>query len=142
MQSKLSLKIQGVKGGNPTWKESIGYANIFIDNGQNFILADAFKGTGAEYKRLEKTRIMIGNGSKEFTFNSFEELLNLIENSQEGENKEVKACNEYDKLKTDNELLLSNLKRIIDRIEESELQNYFPSAYKRAKEAIQKTENR
>lgn len=35
--------------------------------------------------------------------------------------------------------LLENLKLIIDRIEENNLQGDFPSAYKRAKEAINKT---
>lgn len=34
--------------------------------------------------------------------------------------------------------LLENLIRIIDRIEEAELQNNFPSAYARAKQAIKK----
>ena len=36
--------------------------------------------------------------------------------------------------------LLDNLKRIVERIEENDLQNTMPSAYKRAKEAIQKAE--
>ena len=34
--------------------------------------------------------------------------------------------------------ILENLKRLVDRIEESELQDNFPSAYNRAKEAINK----
>ena len=38
--------------------------------------------------------------------------------------------------------LLENLTRIIDRIEEQELRNNFPSAYKRAKDAINKAKGK
>lgn len=38
--------------------------------------------------------------------------------------------------------LLTNLQRIIDRIEESELQDNFPSAFKRAKDAVNKALNK
>jgi len=38
--------------------------------------------------------------------------------------------------------LYENLKRIIDRIEESDLQNYFPSAYTRAKAILNRIDNK
>ena len=37
--------------------------------------------------------------------------------------------------------MLENLTRLIDRIEESNLQDYFPSAYQRAKAAINQATN-
>lgn len=44
-----------------------------------------------------------------------------------------------ERLKESNKELFDNLARVIDRIEEQELQGNFPSAYKRAKEALQKS---
>ena len=52
----------------------------------------------------------------------------------------VEACNNYDKLKEDNALLLDNLRRLIDRMEENDLGQM--NAVKRAKEAIQKTQSK
>lgn len=51
--------------------------------------------------------------------------------------EEVKANAQYTALAVNNlATIAENLERILDRIEESNLQENFPSAYKRAKEAL------
>lgn len=49
----------------------------------------------------------------------------------------VYCCNSYPSLIEENKRLRENLTRIIDRIEENELQSNFPSAFERAKAAIE-----
>lgn len=77
--SKLSLKTQNTKGGNPLWKADLGYTAIFIESEENKIIADAFEGYGVGYKRRDKTQIIISKGSKHYTFNSFDSLFNHLE---------------------------------------------------------------
>lgn len=77
--SKISLKTQNRRGGNPLWKSDLGYAAIFIDEEKNTIIADAFEGSGDSYRRREMSVIEISNGLKTYTFNSFEELFNKLE---------------------------------------------------------------
>lgn len=51
-----------------------------------------------------------------------------------------RAVNEYDKLKADNEMLLENLKRLVDRLEENDFGHM--SAVIRAKAAIKQAESK
>ena len=76
---KLSLKIQGVKGGNPTWKEDTGYIAAFIGGNTNYILIDAFQGTGVNYKRRDQNIIRIFTGEKEFEFKNFDAFAKTLE---------------------------------------------------------------
>jgi len=78
-ESKLSTKIQGVKGGNLSYKEQNGRVVLFLDSSENNIIADAFAGCGASYKRREQTQIVIAKGSEMFTFNSFDDLFNHLQ---------------------------------------------------------------
>lgn len=66
----------------------------------------------------------------------------LIADTYDKEHAEfiVKACNNYDKLKENNALLLENLIRLVDRMEENEMGQM--SAVRRAKEAIEKTQSK
>lgn len=59
--SKLDLKIQGVRGGDPQWLENKGRCLSFIDNASsaNYISVDAFEGWGEDYKRREECLITI-----------------------------------------------------------------------------------
>lgn len=69
--------------------------------------------------------------------------VNTHENYEQSEANAKLICeavNNYDKLKEDNALLLDNLKRLIDRMEENDLGQMH--SVKRAKEAIQKVENK
>ena len=54
----------------------------------------------------------------------------------------VKCWNEYDKIKEERDLLFENLYRIVDRVEENNLDILFPSAYNRAKELLTTLKNK
>jgi hypothetical protein len=54
---------------------------------------------------------------------------------------EENVVNNYQALRDSNAELLENLERILDRIKESDLIPCFPSAYKRAKEALNKAKS-
>jgi len=58
------------------------------------------------------------------------------EQATEQAKKIHEAINNYDALKEENERLKENLTRLIDRIEEGGFQLNFPSAYNRAKAAL------
>ena len=77
--SKLKLKTQNTKGGNPQWKEDLGYTALFLDSEDNRIIADAFEGLGASYKRREQTQIIITKGNVNHVFPSFDSLWNHLE---------------------------------------------------------------
>ncbi len=66
-----------------------------------------------------------------------EKLTNII---SEALSLSEKANKEIERLTQSNKELVEAFARIIDRIEEQDLQKNFPSAYKRAKAIIQKSE--
>ena len=78
--AKLSLKTQGTKGGNPTWKEKIGYSANFIDNQNDIIIIDAYRGQGKEYAERLVCNIEIHNNNDIIFEGSFEELCNKLKN--------------------------------------------------------------
>jgi hypothetical protein len=65
------------------------------------------------------------------------EMYPLLENGM----KICEAVNNYQALRDSNAELMENLERILDRIKESDLILCFPSAYKRAKEALNKAKS-
>ncbi len=81
----LNLVTEGVKGGKPTRKKQ-GRSIIYIDGESeidgidtNSICVDAFDGCGASYKERDQCKIIIRKGAKSITFNSFDDLFNLIQ---------------------------------------------------------------
>ena len=55
----LGVKIQGVRGGNPQYKEKVGYVTTFFPNNNNRISVDNFEGYGTHYKQREEALITI-----------------------------------------------------------------------------------
>jgi hypothetical protein len=75
-----------------------------------------------------------------------EELENLVFNDNADEARAnatliCEAVNNYQALRDSNAELMENLERILDRIKESDLILCFQSAYKRAKEALNKAKS-
>lgn len=75
MRTKISVKIQGVRGGNPTYEENKGYVCTIIDGKENgSITIDAFEGKGPSYTRREIPLITVFHGGTlifEGTFSEF-----------------------------------------------------------------------
>lgn len=70
---KLSTKIQGVKGGNPQWKDKNGYVTTFLGHSEDFISVDAYDGSGSSYKERETLLIEVyENGKLLFSGNKYE----------------------------------------------------------------------
>jgi len=71
--SNISVKTQGVKGGNPQYKEKVGYVNTFLRHSEDYILVDDFEGFGNSYRKRELTNIQIvQNGATLFEGNKYE----------------------------------------------------------------------
>lgn len=65
MKQSLEIKTQNKKGGNPQFKKNLGMATIFLNHSGDFITADIFEGSGANYKQREQALISIfGNGAQ------------------------------------------------------------------------------
>ena len=77
MESKLSLAIQGVKGGNIKEFPKLGFTCNFVGN-NNKIVFDAFVGYGDSYKRREQTQIRIIQGDEVLFRGTFDELANIL----------------------------------------------------------------
>lgn len=61
-KANIDLKVQGVRGGSPSYNENKGQVTVFIESGfsrQQFISVDAFEGIGNDYKRRDETKITI-----------------------------------------------------------------------------------
>lgn len=69
----LSNKTQNKKGGEPQYKENLGYSATFIDNNTS-IVVDAFKGQGDSYKERETPQIRIQNNGNVIFEGTMEEL--------------------------------------------------------------------
>ena len=81
--AKLSIKTQGVKGGNPQYKERLGYASTFVDNSENVIIVDGFDGVGENYQERVNSKITFQKGNRMIQFDSFDDLFNLLEKTIE-----------------------------------------------------------
>lgn len=81
--SNLSLKIQGVRGGNPQWKEKIGCVSTFLDGNLNIITVDNFIGFSETYRKRDNTEIRIQQDGKMCFMGTFEELIKLLTNQQQ-----------------------------------------------------------
>jgi len=79
--TKVDYKVQGVRGGNPQYKENVGYVSIFADN--LTITADAFEGFGSDYKRREQTQITIQTNEDGILFEgSIDDLRKILKTSE------------------------------------------------------------
>jgi len=79
MKSKLGLKTQGVRGGNPWWTEDNGYVAAFIDDKDgDSVVIDAFSGFDDEYKRRERCEISIKQGYSCIFVGTFDELCSKL----------------------------------------------------------------
>lgn len=66
MESRISCKTIGVKGGSPKYKENMRLVCTFIDGSDDYISIDGFQGNGDSYKRREKSLITIHIGGFSF----------------------------------------------------------------------------
>ena len=73
----LNIKTQGKRGGNPQYKEDIGYATLFL-NSQDYISIDVFEGYGETYKRREQEEINITIFGEELFTGTRQELHELL----------------------------------------------------------------
>lgn len=79
MKSNLGLKIQGVRGGNPSWNANKGYVVAFIDGNDNTIIVDAFEGYDRDYKRRERCKITISHNDSAIFQGTFDDLVERLE---------------------------------------------------------------
>lgn len=79
---KLSVKTQNRRGGNPIWKENVGYGAIFLGYSQDkYISIDAFEGYDTSYKERDEPQIRIQGESNEALFiGTFAELETKLKN--------------------------------------------------------------
>ncbi len=78
MNSKIDMKVTGIRGGSPSWNDNKGQVTLFVDKDYQTITVDAFQGRGETYQRRNKALIEITNGDEILTFNSFEDLFNTL----------------------------------------------------------------
>lgn len=74
----ISVKTQNRKGGNPQWKENLGYGAIFKDQ-TSFIVLDAYEGQGVSYKQRKEPEIRIQSKGKLIFQGTFDELEKKLE---------------------------------------------------------------
>lgn len=77
MESKLSLSIQGVRGGKIKEFPKLGFTCNFVGD-NNKVVFDAFVGLGDSYKRREQTQIQIIQGDEMLFQGTFDELANIL----------------------------------------------------------------
>ena len=76
--SKLGIKTQNKRGGNPLWKDDLGYVAVFVDGRANDIIVDAFVGTGEDYMRRDQSLININKDGRPVFSGTFDELIKLL----------------------------------------------------------------
>ena len=90
MKAKIDLKIQGIRGGNPSWNPNKGRCVMHIDHSNvtipNYISADAFTGEGKTYQRREECEIEINKNGKSLFRGTFNELCKILETAY-GDNR-------------------------------------------------------
>ncbi len=82
MKSEITVRTQGVRGGNATF-ENKGCVSIYAtDNGQHrgdlVIEADSFVGHGKDYKRSEKTIINVEFKQKTIFLGTIEDFIEKL----------------------------------------------------------------
>ena len=76
MKAKLSVKLSGIRGGNPVWKDDMGYVACFLnDRKRHRIVVDAFRGAGDTYQRRTENEIEISNDNGNIFTGTIEELI-------------------------------------------------------------------
>ena len=71
--AQLNIKTQGIRGGNPQYKENIAAAALILGHSEDKIVVDVFDGQGATYQRRETESIeIIQNGKVLFSGNKYE----------------------------------------------------------------------
>ena len=68
----LKLKYQGIKGGEPIWKNRVGYISAFFNNIK--IIIDNYQGFGNSYKKREEPIIDIQEDGKMIFSGTIKEL--------------------------------------------------------------------
>lgn len=91
MKAKIDLKIQGIRGGNPSWNPNKGRCVMQIDHNSNithpnYISADAFTGSGETYQRREVCEIEINQNGKALFRGTFDELCETLKTAY-GDNR-------------------------------------------------------
>ena len=76
--ANISVKTQGAKGGNPTWKNSVGYTAVFYNGENNHILSDAFEGSGESYRERKVELIEVAHNGEVLFSGSFNELCDIL----------------------------------------------------------------
>lgn len=75
----LNIKTQNKKGGDPQYKEDLGYGVLFL-NSQDHISIDVFEGAGDTYKRREQEEIIIVIFGEELFRGTRQELFEKLSN--------------------------------------------------------------
>ena len=75
----LNIKTQNKKGGNPQYKEDLGYGVLFL-NSQDHISIDMFEGYGENYKKREQEEIIIVIFGEELFRGTRQELFEKLSN--------------------------------------------------------------
>jgi hypothetical protein len=82
MKSEITIRTQGIKGGNSKFKNKGSVTLYITDKGQTItdlvIDVDSFLGSGMNYKRREKTLINIDFELKTIFTGTIEELINKL----------------------------------------------------------------
>jgi hypothetical protein len=77
--NQVGVKIQGVKGGDPAYRDNVGYVSTFVGGDGNRVVIDAFEGYGESYKRRETPIVeLYRNGNLVFS-GSYKDLSCIIE---------------------------------------------------------------
>jgi hypothetical protein len=76
--AKLSLKTQNTRGGNPLWKERLGYTANFLDGEGNIIICDTYEGQGKQRKERKVVNIELYRKGKLIFEGTFNQLANII----------------------------------------------------------------
>ena len=69
----LQIKTQNRRGGNPQFKDNLGYVTTFIDD-DNKIVVDNYKGQGETYEQRNEPQVTIFAKGKAVFNGTFEEL--------------------------------------------------------------------
>jgi len=78
-KAKLSVKLNGVKGGVPQWKDNMGYVACFLnDCKKHAIIVDAFQGAGDTYQRRPENEIVISNENGNIFSGTIDELIERL----------------------------------------------------------------
>lgn len=102
--SKLSYRVQGVRGGRPQWVENVALLRAFVDSHDNTIGVDAFCGFGNDYRRRDDSKITIQKDGRCWFSGTFDELIAILSGHQDiltreqlRREKEEQYCEDFKK---------------------------------------------